>query len=165
VPGRKVDEAEEWVRSWTAQGSGRAEATATLADRVAGLAASATSGDGAVRVRVNSNGNVTDLSLDDRVRRLAGPELAAEIMRTLQRAQAGLSEQVAMAVGETVGAESETGRAVLESFAQRFPTVSDEPLVPVMPASAPFPSFQNKPTLPHQQPANGFESGRDSRAR
>ena len=161
---RNVDDAGEWVRSWDSPESG-AEATATLADRIAGLAASATGGDGAVRVGVNSGGNVTELILDDRAHRLAGSELAAEILRTMRRAQAGLCSQVAAAVGETVGAESETGRAVLESFMQRFPAVPDEPDAPVMPASPPFPSFSNRPTLPHQQPANGFESGRDSRAR
>jgi hypothetical protein len=165
VLGRNVDDAGEWVRSWNSQAPGGAEVTAALADRVAGVAASATGGAGAVHVSVNSNGNMTDLGLDDRVRRLPGADLAAEIMRTMRRAQAGLVDQVAAAVEETVGAESDTGRAVLESFTQRFPAVADEPVTPVMPASAPFPSFRNRPTLPHQQPANGFESGRDSRAR
>ncbi|MEU4558796.1 hypothetical protein AB0F72_10410 [Actinoplanes sp. NPDC023936] len=36
---------------------------------------------------------------------------------------------------------------------------------PVMPPAPPFPAFENTPTLPHQMPGNGFESGRDSRAR
>jgi hypothetical protein len=54
---------------------------------------------------------------------------------------------------------------VLESFAQRFPAQGPEPEAPVMPAPPPFPTFQSKPTLPHQSPGNGFESGRDSRAR
>ena len=35
---------------------------------------------------------------------------------------------------------------------------------PVMPAPE-FPTFNFTPTLPHQSPGNGFESGRDSRAR
>jgi len=35
---------------------------------------------------------------------------------------------------------------------------------PVMPAPE-FPTFNHTPTLPHQAPGNGFESGRDSRAR
>jgi prophage DNA circulation protein len=165
VLGRNLDDAAEWVRSWNSQAPVAAEVTAALADRVAGLAASATGRDGAVHVSVNSRGIVTELGLDDRVHRLTGADLAAEIMRTMRRAHAGLLAQVAAAVDETVGAESDTGRAVLESFAQRFPAAADEPVTPVMPASAPFPSFANKPTLPHQQPANGFESGRDSRAR
>jgi len=39
--------------------------------------------------------------------------------------------------------------------------VPDEPAMPVMP----FPTFENVPTLPQQSPGNGYESGRDSRAR
>ena len=163
--GRDVDDAEEWVRSWSTQVSGRAEAAAALADRVAGLTASATSADGAVRVSVASSGNVTGLALADEVRSLAGADLAAQIMTVMRRAQAGLSEQVAEAVDETVGADTETGRAVLESFAQRFPVESAVPVSPVMPSPPPFPTFHNKPSLPHQSPGNGFESGRDSRAR
>ncbi|MFG1608738.1 hypothetical protein [Actinoplanes sp. NPDC049265] len=158
--GRNLDDGvEASERSWSSPPSGRAEATATLADRVARLSASATGGDGTIRVRVDSGGAITQLELPD-------AELAAEILRTIRRAQAGLAEQVELAVNETVGPESETGRAVLESFAQRFPAVpGDEPAAPVMPSPPPFPTFQSRPSLPHQSPGNGFESGRDSRAR
>jgi hypothetical protein len=159
VLGRNLDDVEAPERSWSSEPSGRAEATATLADRVARLEAAATGGDGRIRVRVDSGGAITELVLPD-------AELAAEIMRTIRRAQAGLAEAVEVAVTETVGLESETGRAVLQSFAQRFPAVpDDEPVAPVMPSPPPFPTFQSKPSLPHQSPGNGFESGRDSRAR
>jgi hypothetical protein len=40
----------------------------------------------------------------------------------------------------------------------------DEPVEPSLPVM-PFPTFQNVPTLPQQLPGNGYESGRDSRAR
>ena len=40
----------------------------------------------------------------------------------------------------------------------------EQPDAPVMPAP-PFPTFSSRPTLPHQVPGVGFESGRDSRAR
>ena len=163
--GHNVDDAEEWVRSWSSQVSGRAEATAALADRVAGLAASASGADGAIKVTVASSGNITSLELEDSVQRYAGADLAAQILRVMRRAQAGLCDRVAEAVDETVGADTETGRAVLESFAQRFPVDADAPTAPVMPSPPPFPTFQNRPSLPHQLPGNGFESGRDSRAR
>jgi hypothetical protein len=162
---RKLDDAEEWVRSWSSQVSGRAESTAELADRVAALTASATGAEGSIEVTVASSGNLTGLDLSDDVRRLSGATLSEEIVRTYRRAQSGLTAQVAEAVAETVGADTETGRAVLDSFAHRFPPAGDEPAEPVMPAPPPFPSFQNKRTLPHQAPGNGFESGRDSRAR
>ncbi|MGX6602058.1 YbaB/EbfC family nucleoid-associated protein [Micromonosporaceae bacterium Da 78-11] len=138
---------------------------AALADRVAALSASATGGDGAVTVTVASSGIVTELLLEDRVRQLSGETLSAEILRTMRRAQAALADQAATAVDETIGADTETGKAVLDSFSQRFPVEPAEaPVSPVMPAP-PFPTFQNTPTLPHQAPGNGYESGRDSRAR
>ncbi len=131
-----------------------------LADRLAALSASATGDDGAVTVTVAGSGVVTGLRLDDRVRRLTGATLSAEILRAMQRAQAALAEQVATAVDETVGAGTEAGRMVLEALNRRVPAPA-EPAMPVMP----FPTFQNVPTLPQQSPGNGYESGRDSRAR
>jgi hypothetical protein len=84
----------------------------------------------------------------------------------MRRAQAGLADRVAEAVDETVGADTDTGKAVLDSFSQRFPADADHaPAAPVMPSPPPFRSFENRPTLPHQAPGVGFESGRDSRAR
>jgi hypothetical protein len=163
VLGRNLETSADAMRSWNAQVSGRTEAAAALADRVASLSASATGADGAIRATVAGSGILTGLELGDV--ELTGEDLAAEILRTMRRAQAGLTERVAEAVDETVGADTETGRAVLESFAQRFPAEPEPPVTPVMPAPPPFPTFQNRPTLPHQAPGGGFESGRDSRAR
>jgi hypothetical protein len=164
VLGRNLDASADAMRSWSDQVSGRTEAAAELADRVATLTSSADDGEGAIRVTVTSSGILTGLELDDSVQRTAGKDLAVEILRVMHRAQAGLLDRVAAAVDETVGADTETGRAVLDSFAQRFPA-EPEPAAPVMPSPPPFPTFQSRPTLPHQAPGVGFESGRDSRAR
>ncbi|GAA2641476.1 YbaB/EbfC family nucleoid-associated protein [Paractinoplanes durhamensis] len=129
-----------------------------LADRLAALSASATGDDGVVTVTVTGSGAVTGLQLDDRVQRLSGATLSDEILRTMRRAQASLTEQVTTVVDETVGADTEAGRAVLDTLTRIEP---DGPAMPVMP----FPTFQNVPTLPQQSPGNGYESGRDSRAR
>lgn len=63
------------------------------------------------------------------------------------------------------GAQTEDGKAVLDSYTENFQGDPQEPPAPVMPAAPPFPTFENTPTLPHQSPGNGYESGRDSRAR
>ena len=136
-----------------------------LAERLATLSASATDDDGVVTVTVTGSGVVTGLRLDDRIQRYTGARLSAEILRTMRRAQADLAEQVTVAVDEAVGADTEDGKTVLDGFIQLFSVEPDEPPVPVMPAAPPFPSFANTPSLPHQAPGNGFESGRDSRAR
>ena len=156
--GPDLQDAEDRLRSWSAQSPGRADGAAALADRVAGISASATGADEAIRVTVGSSGALTDLRLADRVQRMTGAELAGEILRTTQRAQANLTEQVAAAVEETVGGDSETGRAVLDSFAQRFPEPAAPEALdePVMPAPKPFPSFDerasfpSRPAFPHQ---------------
>ncbi|GAB1645249.1 YbaB/EbfC family nucleoid-associated protein [Krasilnikovia sp. MM14-A1259] len=149
-----------------------ADRVSALADRLAALTASAAGDDGAIRVTVAGSGAVVGLELDDRVRRLPAADLAEQIMAAVRRAQAALVGQVADAVAQTVGAGTETGKAVLESFARRFGVDAPDGDVldeiddaPAMPAPRPFPTFHNRPTLPHQVPGVGFESGRDSRAR
>ncbi|SNY29302.1 YbaB/EbfC family nucleoid-associated protein [Paractinoplanes atraurantiacus] len=136
-----------------------------IAERLATLSATATDDDGVVTVTVAGPGVVTGLRLDDRVRQLSGAALSSEILRTMRRAQAALAERVTATVDETVGADTEDGKALLDSFTQNFPEEIEEPPAPVMPAAPPFPTFQSTPSLPHQAPGNGYESGRDSRAR
>ncbi|SCG54885.1 YbaB/EbfC DNA-binding family protein [Micromonospora zamorensis] len=120
------DATQELMHAWAAQLSARAEAATDLSDRVATIASSAVGANGAVRVTVAASGALTDLRLDDRVQRIPGAELASIIMAAIARAQAGLTEQVSIAVHDTVGADSETGRAVTDTFARRFPKPADE---------------------------------------
>jgi hypothetical protein len=47
-------------------------------------------------------------------------------MSVMRRAQAVVSSRVAEQVRDTVGEDTETGRAVLNSFETRFPACSDE---------------------------------------
>jgi DNA-binding protein YbaB len=124
--GRDLEDADEWVRSWSASVSARAEAAAQLADRVASISTTATGADGAIRVTVAGSGVVTGLELDDRVHKLPGAELAEEILRAMRRAQSMLTGKVATAVDETVGSDTETGRAVIGSFELRYPTDEDD---------------------------------------
>ncbi len=154
--GRNIETSADAQRSWITPVHDPTDAAAVLADRVASLTSEAENTDHGVRVTVASSGIPIGLELQKR------PELAREILRTMRQAQHGLTDRVADAVTDTVGAESETGRAVLDSFTQRFPM--EPPAEPVMP-TPPFPTFQSRPTLPSQAPGGGFESGRDSRAR
>ena len=77
----------------------------------------------------------------------------------------GLVEQTEVAVAETVGVETGTGQAGWDDPVTRFDAQDETTGEPVMPAAPPFPAFEHTPTLPHQSPGNGYESGRDSRAR
>ena len=109
-----VDAAEDWLDNWAAGVSARAERAAALSRRVAALTGAAESPDGSIRVTVGASGQISGLALSDE-------ELARRIRAVLRRAQADLARQVAVQVSETVGADTETGRAVVHSFETRFP--------------------------------------------
>ena len=115
---RDIDAADEWLTDWTARVDAQAARAAQLAQRVAGLSAQAR-GHYAV-VTVGANGQVVDLSLDERMYDLSPGDLSAEILAVMRSAQASLVDLVAEEVRDTVGADSSTGQAVLDGFSRRF---------------------------------------------
>ncbi|GGM51603.1 hypothetical protein GCM10011608_40640 [Micromonospora sonchi] len=121
-----ADAAEEWTHAWAASVSERAEQAQAMSQRIAQLSVSATGADGAVRVTVAGSGVVTDLRVGDRLSSWSGARVAAEIMTTMRRAQGRLAGAVAEIAAQTVGAGSETARAVVTSYAERFPEVDDD---------------------------------------
>jgi prophage DNA circulation protein len=125
--GRSVDEAQEWLRSWTAEISDRAAAATALSDQVAEIESTAVGMDGAVRVRVDGAGRMVGLELGEAVRDVPAAELAQVIEATVARAQHALNAQVAAAVAGTVGTDSDTGQAVMDSFAQQYPDPDEQP--------------------------------------
>lgn len=124
--GRDLDDAERWVADWSASISERAERAQRLAQRVAGLTATAEAAGGLVEVRVDSVGALVALHLDDRLTGWPAAGIEREIMIALRRAQANLTDRVAAAVAETVGADTETGRAVLDRYDRRFLRAPDD---------------------------------------
>jgi len=121
-----IDAAEEWLDSWVAQANAQAERSVELSRRVAALTGAAESRDGAIRVTVGSAGQVEKLELDDSISGRRGRDLAEEIMSVMRSAQAALSARVTDEVRATVGEDTETGRAVINSFDTRFAPPRDE---------------------------------------
>jgi citrate lyase gamma subunit len=116
-----IDAAEDWLDGWAASVSEQAERAAMLSRRVAALTGSAESSDGSIKVTVGSSGQLESLELDDRVDQVRGAELSRRIMAVMRDAQARLAGRVAVEVDQTVGSDTETGRAVIHSFESRFP--------------------------------------------
>lgn len=115
-----IDAAEDWLDHWAAGVSAQAERAATLSRRVAALTGRASSDDDTVRVTVGSAGQIESLDLGDE-------ELARTILAVMRKAQADLATRVSAEVEETVGADTETGQAVIHSFTTRFPTPPEKP--------------------------------------
>ena len=114
-----LDAAERRVDDWQAGFELRAAQARELAGRLAQLTVSAHSDDGLVTVTVGGGGALTGLELEEGVRRQPAAETARQILATLAAAQAELTAQATVITGETVGAESETGKAVIASLARR----------------------------------------------
>lgn len=123
---RNLDDAEQWVADWSLAASTRAEQAREMSRLVRGLSATAADRASGVEVTVDASGVPVDLRLDAAAQRLAPSELARRILALMRRAQATLAGKVAEAAAGTVGADSPAGRAVIDSFARRFP--SDEPV-------------------------------------
>jgi hypothetical protein len=116
-----IDAADDWLDHWAATVSAQAERAATLSRRVAALTGRASSDDDSIKVTVGSSGQLESLDLDDRATDLRGDELSRRILAVMRKAQVNLAAQVATEVEATVGADTETGRAVIHSFSTRFP--------------------------------------------
>jgi len=109
----------QWLDEWTASVADSAAQARRMADRAAQLTATATNADGAIEVTVGSGGSITDLRLDDLVRRWPTEQLSGEILSTIREAQRNLSKRMATVVEETVGANTATGQAILAGLRER----------------------------------------------
>jgi DNA-binding protein YbaB len=117
--GGDLDEAARLVDDWQAGIEARAAQARELASRLATLTASARSDDGLISVTVGASGGITDLELKDDIRSRPAAETARAILATMRAAQTSLTTAATAVTAETVGADSETGKAVIASYASR----------------------------------------------
>jgi DNA-binding protein YbaB len=117
--GRDLDEAERRVDEWQAGFEERAAQARALATRLAALTATAESEDGLVSVTVGASGGIAGLSLEEGIREQPAATTAREILAAVRAAQASLIAAATEATAETVGTDSETGKAIIASYAAR----------------------------------------------
>jgi DNA-binding protein YbaB len=117
--GPDLDAAERLVDDWQAGIEARAAQARELAARLGTLTATARSEDDLVSVTVGASGAISDLELKEGIRERPATETAREILATLRAAQTSLTEAATAVTAETVGADSETGKAVIASYVAR----------------------------------------------
>jgi phenylpyruvate tautomerase PptA (4-oxalocrotonate tautomerase family) len=115
-----------WPDEWWAGISAHAQRSAQLASQVSELLITELGAEGAIEVTVGGSGVLTDLRLTERAGALAPAALAHEILATMRRAQGRLAGRVAELANDTVGADTELGRAVVDTFTMRFPVPTEE---------------------------------------
>jgi hypothetical protein len=117
--GRDLDEAEQLIDDWQAGIEARAAQARELASRLGTLTATARSDDELISVTVGAAGAPTDLTLKEGIRDRPADETARAILATLRAAQASLTAAATEVTAETVGADSETGKAIIASYVAR----------------------------------------------
>jgi hypothetical protein len=122
-----LDSAEQWASDWEARAREQLFQAQEMATRVSDLKATAENRDRTVTVTVESNGVPTAIKLSEAVSQWRTERIASEILATMAKAQAKLTAEVTQVAEETVGAESETGRAILGTYRNRFPEPPEDP--------------------------------------
>jgi hypothetical protein len=117
--GRDLDEAEQLVDDWQAGIEARAAQTRKLAALLGALTATAESDDELISVTVGAAGAPIDLTLKDGIREQPTADTARAILETMRKAQESLAAAAFEVTAETVGADSETGKAIIASYVAR----------------------------------------------
>ena len=112
----EVERIEQWEHGFEE----RAARARALAERMSGLSATAHAGDGIVEVTVGSAGQITGLRLDEEIRRQPAAVTTRQILAAIGAAKASLARDFARVAAETVGLESVTGQAVMNSLNARL---------------------------------------------
>ena len=114
------DEMQRRVTQWAQGFADQAAQAKVMRAQVEQIRAAATSPDGAVRVTVDSHGVLTDLAFIDKICEMRPPELAAQVMACLRRAQQQLAPKVREAMLATVGGQPQLVDNVVSSYRERF---------------------------------------------
>ncbi len=114
------DEMERRLSQWAQGFAEKAEQFHAMRTQVERVQVTESSRDGAVRVTVDSRGTLTDLAFTERIREMSPPDLAAQVMTCLRRAQQQLAPLIQDAMQATVGGEKPLVETVVSGYRERF---------------------------------------------
>lgn len=119
--GGDIGATERMVQQWQERAAEKAEKLARMQQEIEQLSVTEVSRDGAVEITVKSNGIVQNVQLAESAANRPMAKLSAEIMRTIQAAQAKLPELMQQAVADTIGLEDSAAQHVLSEARRNFP--------------------------------------------
>lgn len=113
------------LEKWAEGLEQRVQQFGRLQEELGATTATESSPDGVVRVTVDSTGVPTDLYFAESSRGTDPACLAAEVMATMRRAQAKLTQRVGDLVHDLIPDGDEAGQNIMAGYHRRFP---DEPV-------------------------------------
>ena len=177
-----IGASERMLGQWQQSIEQKAERYQEMAAQVQGMTISEASRDGSVRLTIGSNGILTHLEIAESARDKRMAEVSAEVMRTLQRAQARIPELLQRAMAETIGTQDETANVLFNEAKRNFPAPpheepapppvgrelrfglddDDAPTPPAPPASRPAPPTAPPSRRPPRRPDEDDDFGGQS---
>lgn len=118
IPG--PDASRDRLQAWKGRIDQLAADTQAMSDRFEGLKVTVSDPNHMVEVTVDSSGNLVDLHLSERSRRVETEFVSRTILETVQAAKAQIAERSAEIVAETLGEDSPAGRAIAERVRRRL---------------------------------------------
>lgn len=116
-----IGASERMVREWQERATEKAEKLGRMQERVEQITVTESSKDGAVRVTVSSKGILQGIELAETASRRTMPQLGAEIMRTVQKAQSRIPDLMQEAVADTIGVDGGVGQHLMGEARRHFP--------------------------------------------
>jgi DNA-binding protein YbaB len=128
-----LSDVERMVDDWERDAVARSQGFQAMREQVGQISLTGTVAGGTVSVTVGHNGLPTAIRMTDGVRSMEPDEIAANVMKAIQAAQAQYPERMRQILAETVG-EDDAARHIAETAERNFPDAPEEEPEPEAPA-------------------------------
>ena len=115
----------ERLEAWKGRIDQLAADTKAMSDQLEGLRVTLSDAGGVVKVTVDSTGNLLDLSLTDRIKRLSPDVVSRTVMETIREAKRRVAERSTEIIETTLGTESPAARAIAERVRDQLSAEAD----------------------------------------
>jgi DNA-binding protein YbaB len=108
------------MQAWKGRIDRLAADTQTMSHQVGQLRVTASDNDDLVDVTIDSSGALTDIQFTQRVLRMAPEDVTRAVLEAAGAARLKAAERVQEVIAETMGPQSQSGRAIAERMASRL---------------------------------------------
>ncbi|MFD8497649.1 YbaB/EbfC family nucleoid-associated protein [Amycolatopsis sp. NPDC059657] len=150
-----LSDVERMVDDWERDAVAKSQRYEAMQSQVQQISITESVANGAVAVTVGHNGLPTAIKMTEGVRAMTPDEIAANVMKAIQKAQSKYPERMAQIVAETVG-DDDTSRHIVATAVDNFPAAppEDEPQqAPEPPRRQLFEAAEEEPPPPPARPA------------
>lgn len=120
------DRLERTIEEWSAKAAEKVSRYQLLQQKLGAINITEKGLNGGVEVTVGHTGTISDMKASDELRGVPPSRVVQELLGCMRRAQAKLATQVAATMQETVGEDTESVRAVVDSFNTAFPQQDED---------------------------------------